>query len=84
MIHAKQLCLLCLQHPLSVGCEVASKGVGCPMGDSNRPHHAALQGVLKAGEPSPPEEETDPPRGPVVSMDCGTPEMARQLRSRRG
>jgi hypothetical protein len=23
MIHAKQLCLLCLRHPLSVGCEVA-------------------------------------------------------------
>jgi hypothetical protein len=52
MIHAKQLCLLCLQHPLSVGCEVASKGVGCPMGDCNRPHHAALHGVLKAGEPT--------------------------------
>ncbi len=49
MIHAKQLCLLCLQHPLSVGCEVASKGVGCPMGDCDRPHHAALHGVLKAG-----------------------------------
>ena len=30
MIHAKQLCLLCLQHPLSVGCEVASKGLCCP------------------------------------------------------
>jgi hypothetical protein len=23
LVHAKQLCLLCLQHPLSVGCEVA-------------------------------------------------------------
>ena len=81
MVHAKQLCLLCLQHPLSVGCEVASKGVGCPMGDCNRPHHAALYGVLKAGEPSPPEGKADPPRGPAVSVDCGTPEMARQLRS---
>ncbi|MFN9902122.1 MAG: hypothetical protein ACK55Z_25740, partial [bacterium] len=42
MIHAKQLCLLCLRHPLSVGCEVAGKGVGCPMEDCDRPHHAAL------------------------------------------
>ncbi len=81
MIHAKQLCLLCLRHPLSVGCEVAGKGVSCPMGDCDRPHHAALHGALKAGGPSPPEEKADPPRGPAVSMDCGTPEMARQLRS---
>ncbi len=81
MIHAKQLCLLCLRHPLSMGCEIAGKGVDCPMGDCDRPHHAALHGVLKAGEPSPPEEKTDPPRGPAASMDCGTPEMARQLRS---
>jgi hypothetical protein len=81
MIHAKQLCLLCLRHPLSVGCEVASKGVGSPMGDCDRPHHAALQGVLKAGGPSPPKEKTNPPRGPAASMDCGTPEMARRLRS---
>jgi hypothetical protein len=73
MIHAKQLCLLCLRHPLSVGCEVASKGVGCPMGDCDRPHHAALHGVLKAGGPSPPEEKTDPPRGPAASADCGPP-----------
>jgi hypothetical protein len=81
MFHAKQLCLLCLQHPLSVGCEAASKGIGCPMGDCGRPHHAALHGVLKAGEPSPPEGKADPPRRPATSMDCGTPEMARQLRS---
>ncbi len=81
MIHAKQLCLLCLRHPLSVGCEVAGKGVGCPMGDCDRPHHAALHGVLKAGGPSPPEEKADPSRGPAVSMDCGTPGMARLLRS---
>ncbi len=26
MVHAKQLCLLCLQHPLSVGCEVQARG----------------------------------------------------------
>ena len=81
MVHAKQLCLLCLRHPLSVGCEVAGKGVGCPMGDCDRPHHAALHGVLKARGPSPPEERADPSRGPAVSMDCGTTKMARQLRS---
>ncbi len=57
MIHAKQLCLLCLLHPLSVGCEVAGKGVGCPMGDCDRLHHAALHGVLKAGGPSLPEDD---------------------------
>jgi hypothetical protein len=84
MIHAKQLCLLCLQHPLSVGCEVASKGVGCPMGGCDRPHHAALHGVLKAGEPSPPEGKADPPRGPATSVDRGTPEMARQIRNLLG
>jgi hypothetical protein len=84
MIHAKQLCLLCLRHPLSVGCKVASKGVGCPMGGCNRPHHAALHEVLRAGEPSPPEGKADPPRGPAASVDCGTPEMARQLRNLLG
>jgi hypothetical protein len=80
MIHAKQLCLLCLRHPLRVGCEVASKGLGCLMEGCDRPHHAALHGVLKAGGPSPPEGKADPPGGPAVSMDCGTPEAARQLR----
>jgi hypothetical protein len=29
LVHAKQLCLLCLQHPLSVGCEVASLPHDC-------------------------------------------------------
>ncbi len=80
MIHAKQLCLLCLQHPLSVGCEVAGKGLCCPTEGCNRPHHATLHGVLKAGGPSPPGGEADPPGGPAVSVDCGTPEAARQLR----
>ncbi len=84
MIHAKQLCLLCLQHPLSVGCEVAGKGLGCPMEGCDRPHHAALHGVLKAGGPSPPEGKADPPGGPAVSMDCGTPEAAGQLRGLLG
>jgi len=79
MVHAKQLCLLCLQHPLSVGCEAASKGICCPMGDCDRPHHAALHGALKAGGPSPPEERADPSRGPAASVDCGAPGMARLL-----
>ncbi len=81
MVHAKQLCLLCLRHPLSVGCEVAGKGVGCPRGDCDRPHHAALHEVLKAGGPSPLEERADPSRGPAVSVDCGIPEMASLLKS---
>ncbi len=51
------------------------------MGDCDRPHHATLHGFLKAGEPSPPEGKADPPRGPAASVDCGTPEMAKQLRS---
>jgi hypothetical protein len=42
MVHAKQLCLLCLQHPLSVGCEVAGKGFRCPAEGCDRPHHGTL------------------------------------------
>ncbi len=80
MIHAKQLCLLCLQHPLSVGCEVTGKGLCCPTEGCDRPHHATLHGVLKAGGPSPPGGKAGPPGGPAVSVDCGTPEAARQLR----
>jgi hypothetical protein len=80
MVHAKQLCLLCLQHPLSVGCEVVSKGFGCPTEGCDRPHHATLHGVLKAGEPLPPGGKADPPGEPAVSVDCGTHEAARQLR----
>jgi hypothetical protein len=80
LIHAKQLCLLCLRHPLSVGCEVAGKGLCCPAEGCDRPHHATLHGVLKAGGPSPPGGKTDPPGGPAISVDCRTPETARQLR----
>jgi hypothetical protein len=80
MVHAKQLCLLCLQHPLSVGCEVAGKGLNCPMEDCDRPHHAALHEVLKAGGLSPPEGKADPPGGPAASTECRTPEAARQLK----
>ncbi len=80
MVHAKQLCLLCLQHPLSVGCEVAGKGFCCPAEGCDRPHHATLHGVLKAGGSSPLEGSANPPDEPAVSVDCGTPEAARQLR----
>ncbi len=80
MIHVKQLCLLCLRHPLSVGCEVASKGLRCPTKGCDRPHHATLHGVLKAGGPSPPGGKADPPGEPAVSVDGGTPETVKQLR----
>jgi hypothetical protein len=80
MVHAKQLCLLCLQHPLSVGCEVAGKGFCCPAEGCDRPYHATLHGVLKAVGSSPPEGNADPPDKPAVLVDCGTPEAARQLR----
>ncbi len=65
---------------LERGFEVAGKGFCCPVEGCNRPHHATLHGVLKAGEPSPPEGKADPPGEPAVSVDCGTPEAARQLR----
>ncbi len=80
LVHAKQLCLLCLQHPLSIGCEVAGEGSRCPARGCGRPHHMALHGVLKAGRSSPLEGNTDPPDELMSSVDCGTPETARQLR----
>ena len=80
LVHAKQLCLLCLQHPLSVGCEVAGEGSRCPAEGCGRPHHVALHGVLKAGKSSLLEGDTDPPDEPAISADCGAPETARQLR----
>jgi hypothetical protein len=80
LVHAKQLCLLCLQHPLSVECEVAGKGSRCPAEGCGTPHHMALHGVLKAGKSSLLEGDTDPPDEPAISADCGTLETARQLR----
>ncbi len=80
LVHAKQLCLLCLQHPLSVGCEVAGKGSRCPAEGCNRPHHVTLHGILKAGKSSPPEGSANPPDESVATGACRTPEMARQLR----
>jgi hypothetical protein len=73
LVHAKQLCLLCLQHPLSVGCEVAGKGSRCPAEGCDRPHHVTLHGILKAGKSSPPEGSTDPPDEPVVAAAEGLP-----------
>ncbi len=80
LVHAKQLCLLCLQHPLNIGCEVAGKGSRCSVEVCDRRRHVALHGVLKAGKSSLLEGSVDPPDEPVISAAYGTPEMARQLR----
>jgi hypothetical protein len=80
LVHAKQLCLLCLQHPLSVGCEVAGEGSRCPAKGCDRPHHVALHGVPKAGKSSLLEGNAYPPDEPAISAAGRTPEMARQLR----
>jgi hypothetical protein len=80
LVHAKQLCLLCLRHPLSIGCEVAGEGSCCPAKDCGRPHHVALHGVLKAGKSSLLEGNADSPDEFTSSSDCGTPETVRQLR----
>jgi hypothetical protein len=80
LVHAKRLCLLCLRHPLSVGCEVAGKGSHCPAEGCDRPHHVTLHGILKAGKSSPPERGTDPPDQPTTATAGRTPEMAKQLR----
>jgi hypothetical protein len=80
LVHAEQLCLLCLQHPLSVGCEVAGEGSCCPENGCGRPNHVARHGVLKAGKSSPLEGNADPTDELASSVDCGTPETVRQLR----
>jgi hypothetical protein len=48
LVHAKQLCLLCLQHLSSVGWEVAGRRSNCPAKGCDRPHHVTLNRVLKA------------------------------------
>ncbi len=80
LVHAKQLCLLCLRHPSHVGCEVAGKGSYCPAEGCNRPHHLTLQGILKAGKSSPPARGTDPPDEPTVAAADRAPDVAKQLR----
>ncbi|MFN9898482.1 MAG: hypothetical protein ACK55Z_06740, partial [bacterium] len=73
--------MLCLRHPLSVGCEAAGKGVCCPWGDCDRPHHAALHEMLKAGGPPLPKEGANPPKRPMVAVDGGIPGIAKLLGS---
>jgi hypothetical protein len=80
LVHAKQLGLLCLRHPTSVGCEVAGKGSNCSVEGCNRPHHVTLHGILKAGKSSPPVRGTDPPDGPTVAAADGAPDLVKQLR----
>ncbi len=80
LVHAKQLCLLCLRHPSSIGCEAAGKGSNCPAEGCNRPHHVTLHGILKAGRSSPLAEGTDPPDEPRAAAANRAPEMAKQLR----
>jgi hypothetical protein len=67
LVHAKQLCLLCLRHPSSVGSEVAGKGSNCPEEGCDRPHQVTLHGVLKAGKFPPPARGTDPPDEPAAA-----------------
>jgi hypothetical protein len=50
MVRAKQLCLLCLRHPTSVGCKIAGKGSNCSREGCDRPHHVTLHRILKAGK----------------------------------
>ncbi len=81
LVHMKQLCLLCLRHPTSVGCEVVGKGSNCSAGGCNKPHHVTLHGILKAGESSPPMRGADPPDGPTAAAAADkAPDLVRQLR----
>ncbi len=80
LVHAKRLCLLCLQHPSSIGCKVAGKRPNCPADGCDRPHHVTLHGILKAGKPSPPARGADPPDNPTAATVNRAPEMAKQLR----
>jgi hypothetical protein len=55
LVHAKQLCLLCLQHPLSVGCETARQLRGLLEGLGIDPGALEVRiGVWKPGEPGRP------------------------------
>jgi hypothetical protein len=80
LVHAKQLCLLCLRHPTSVGCEIAGKGSNCSAEGCNRPHHVTLHGILKAGKSSPPVRGTDPPDGSTAAAADRAPDLVKQLR----
>jgi hypothetical protein len=80
LVYAKQLCLLSLRHPTSVGCEVAGKGSNCSAEGCNRPHHVTLHGILKVRKSSPPVRGTDPPDGPRAAAADRTPDLVKQLR----
>jgi hypothetical protein len=80
LVHAKRLCLLCLQHPSSTGCEAAGKRSNCPADGCDRPHHVTLHGALKARKASPPARGADPPDEPTAASASRVPEMAKQLR----
>jgi hypothetical protein len=80
LVHVKQLCLLCLRHPTSVGCEIAGEGSNCSTEGCNRTHHVTLHGILKAGESSPPVRGTDPPDGPTAAAANRAPDLVKQLR----
>ncbi len=80
LVHAKQLCLLCLRHLTSVGCGVAGKGSNCSAEGCNRPHHVTLHGILKAEKSSPPVRGADPPDGPTVAAADRAPDLVTQLR----
>ncbi len=80
LVHAKQLCLLCLRHPSSVGCEVAGKGSNCPAEGCNRQHHVKLHGILKARKSSPPARGADPPYELTAAAADRAPDVAKQLR----
>jgi hypothetical protein len=77
-----QLCLLCLRHPTSVGCEVANKGSNCSAEGCNRPHHVTLHGIMKARKSSPPVRGTDPPDGSTATAAADRAlDLVKQLRS---
>jgi hypothetical protein len=79
LVHAKQLCLLCLRHPTSVGYEAAGKGSNCSAEGCNRPHHVTLHGILKARRSYLPVRGTDTPDGPMVAAADRAPDLVKQL-----
>jgi hypothetical protein len=81
LVHMKRLCLLCLEHPMNVGCEAMGRGLNCTVEGCGKPHHEMLHGVLRAGESSLPARGTDPPDGPTATAAADrAPDLVRQLR----
>ncbi len=80
LVHMKQLCLLCLGHPMNVGCEAMGRGPNCTVDGCSKPHHEMLHGVLKAGESSLPARGIDPPDEPAATTAADkAPDLVRQL-----